>query len=645
MFRLHASRTLGALALCLLLASTLGAQIVINEIRIDEPGTDVNELFELAGPPGASLDTYTYLVIGDGTAALASGVVEAVVPLTGLTIPASGYFLAAEASLALPASADLVTALIFENDDNVTHMLVTGFTGALADDLDTDDDGVFDVTPWTAIVDLIAVIKEANPPTGTEYHYGPPSIGPDTFFSPSHVFRCPDTTGDFFLGVFGTGPGDTPGALNACPSCLAPLPVTCVSNCSANTVTLNWTNTDTYTQILIERDGTVIDMIAGTSTSYVDSTVSAGDRMYRVIGECAPGSTGATECNVLHSVYGGEQFLVFAGEDGTGGVNSVGAMVDALTNLGNTVVVIDTLDFNCIDQFDVAGNVLMLMLGTFPDKHELTLSEALLVSDLLAGGVHVYLESSDFWAYDILTALHDYDGIDNSISDPGVSTNPFDGEDSFTAMSGLSFGGIDLTAHVGVVYTQDNNVGNDYTDQLLVTGTDPGTPIDIPGATAGILWQNFPDALPDPMVVETVYNTGYFYDTPAPYGKLIGQSWEFGGFTTDQLALLEAYLEAFGPGTPPSGGFRRGNVNADGAFNIADAIFALSSLFQPGSPQPICRDAADANDDGLFNIADAVSMLGTLFVPGSPTPPPPFTACGPDPTADTLDCVSFPPCP
>ena len=45
-------------------------------------------------------------------------------------------------------------------------MVVEGFTGAESDDLDTDDDGTLDVTPWTRIVDGIAVLDD---PAGRTY--------------------------------------------------------------------------------------------------------------------------------------------------------------------------------------------------------------------------------------------------------------------------------------------------------------------------------------------------------------------------------------------------------------------------------------------------------------------------------------------
>lgn len=88
--------------------------------------------------------------------------------------------------------------------------------------------------------------------------------------------------------------------------------------------------------------------------------------------------------------------------------------------------------------------------------------------------------------------------------------------------------------------------------------------------------------------------------------------------------------------------FQRGDVNADGAVNIADPVAGLNYLFAGGSAPP-CMDALDGNDDGEVNIADAVSILFHLF--GGRALPPPAGACGPDPTPDDLGCDAFPPCP
>lgn len=62
---------------------------------------------------------------------------NAVIDLTGSAIPAGGFFVAAEPTFGL-GTADFTTGLNFENSDNVTHLLVRGFTGSNGDDLDFD---------------------------------------------------------------------------------------------------------------------------------------------------------------------------------------------------------------------------------------------------------------------------------------------------------------------------------------------------------------------------------------------------------------------------------------------------------------------------------------------------------------------------
>ncbi len=86
--------------------------------------------------------------------------------------------------------------------------------------------------------------------------------------------------------------------------------------------------------------------------------------------------------------------------------------------------------------------------------------------------------------------------------------------------------------------------------------------------------------------------------------------------------------------------FMRGDSNADGAVNIADAISILGFLFG-GEEAPVCMDSADANDDGAVNIADAIRTLGYLFG-GEEELPAPFGACGTDPTDDTLPACNYP---
>ncbi len=99
------------------------------------------------------------------------------------------------------------------------------------------------------------------------------------------------------------------------------------------------------------------------------------------------------------------------------------------------------------------------------------------------------------------------------------------------------------------------------------------------------------------------------------------------------------------------GGFVRGDVNADAAVDLSDAVSLLDYLFL-GGREPVCADAADANDSGIIDLSDAVFVLGWLFTGGAEPPAPspslphydPGDDCGEDLTDDALECAGFAPC-
>ena len=243
--------------------------IFISEVRIDQTGSDSDEYFELAGTAGTALDDLTYLVLGD-SGSTGSGIIEQTVDLSGHSIPAGGYFVAAQSSFSL-GTAQLVTSLNFENGDNVTHLLVRGFQGANGNDLDTDNDGVLDETPWLEIVDLVAIIEEENPPGSTEYHYGPPTVGPDDGAVPGLVFRC---QGGWEIGSLDVSTGDdTPGAANRCPASI-------INQVVINEIDYDQFGRDRAEFIEIKNSGTGIINLTGYSIELINGG-SAGP--YQVI--------------------------------------------------------------------------------------------------------------------------------------------------------------------------------------------------------------------------------------------------------------------------------------------------------------------------------------------------------------------------
>ncbi len=124
------------------LVGTANAQIqaVINEFVANHVGTDTNEYIELFSTPSTNLTGMTLLHIeGDTTG---SGLVDSLYN-AGIT-NAGGFWTTAFLNNAI-------------ENGTITLLLVTGFTAGVGTDLDTNNDGVFDVTPWSSILDSIAV--------------------------------------------------------------------------------------------------------------------------------------------------------------------------------------------------------------------------------------------------------------------------------------------------------------------------------------------------------------------------------------------------------------------------------------------------------------------------------------------------------
>lgn len=202
--------------------------IRINEVRIDDPGTDDDEYVELySATEDVELGRLFLVVIGDQSSG--SGVVERVISLNGQTMDGN-YFVVGSELMTL-STPDLVAFPNFlENSDNISILLVSDFSGAEGDDLDPDDDGKLDLKPWAKILDGVALVEEPNgddgmggfiAPGGTEWDYSVdlsiPAIGPDGNYVPGHVFRNGNDSNNFAIGIFDPAQeesNDTPGGGN-----------------------------------------------------------------------------------------------------------------------------------------------------------------------------------------------------------------------------------------------------------------------------------------------------------------------------------------------------------------------------------------------------------------------------------------------
>ncbi|HSK28180.1 MAG TPA: lamin tail domain-containing protein, partial [Jiangellales bacterium] len=188
---------------------------VINEFVANHVGTDTNEYVEVKGSPATDYSAYSVIQLeGDAGGA---GVVDSVHPVG--TTNSTGHW----------STGFLTNAL---ENGTLTLLLVEDFTGTVGADLDTNDDGALDVTPWSAIADSVAVTDGGAGDRTYSTIVLAPGFGGGTF-TPGGASRIPDgtdtdtvadwTVNDFDLAGIPGFPGtpaegealNTPGAPNA----------------------------------------------------------------------------------------------------------------------------------------------------------------------------------------------------------------------------------------------------------------------------------------------------------------------------------------------------------------------------------------------------------------------------------------------
>ncbi len=225
------------MAIFLTWGASAPAQIVINEFVLNHTGPDTHEFVELLGAPNTDYSALTILEVeGDAS----RGIIDGVFPV-GAT-DSNGYW-----------STGFMSNVV--ENGSVTLLLVSGFSGFLGGDLDSNDDGVIDNTPWTALVDGVSVVDGG----GGDSAYSTAVLAPGfdgNPFTPGGASRIPDgvdtnTASDWVRNDFdGAGlPGfsgtpdageaiNTPLAANQAASALGAVII--------NEFVINHTGTDTH---------------------------------------------------------------------------------------------------------------------------------------------------------------------------------------------------------------------------------------------------------------------------------------------------------------------------------------------------------------------------------------------------------------
>ncbi|UCG53027.1 MAG: T9SS type A sorting domain-containing protein [Candidatus Latescibacterota bacterium] len=187
---------------------------VINEFVANHDDFDMFEYVEIYGTPLTNYSTMTLLEIeGDSGGA---GTIDGIFPLG--TTDGAGFW-----------DTGFMNNII--ENGTVTLLLVDSFTGFLGQDLDVDNDGILDVTPWSLVIDDVAVWDGG----GSDHTYASTVLAKGfdgIWFTPGGASRIPDGTdtdtvndwvrndfhGEGLPGFDGTpGPGEalnTPGLPN-----------------------------------------------------------------------------------------------------------------------------------------------------------------------------------------------------------------------------------------------------------------------------------------------------------------------------------------------------------------------------------------------------------------------------------------------
>lgn len=237
-------RTVSALVALCGLAAVAAADVRLSEIYTNVPGTDNGqEFFELSGTAGQSLSNLWFIAI-EGDAA-ASGTIDMALNLSAFSLGSNGLFLWRDAVSVIDTSLaagvqgpDAGTTLNvadfapdIENGSN-TYLLVSGFTGSLAADLDTNNDGILDLTPWTSVVDGIGFLENDSDQVNLAYAAGLgfSNFGPNTGYNADILIRGTDNVW-YGSDVLGTNPGgaysldptrNSTGLANAADFCATP---------------------------------------------------------------------------------------------------------------------------------------------------------------------------------------------------------------------------------------------------------------------------------------------------------------------------------------------------------------------------------------------------------------------------------------
>lgn len=215
---------------------------------------------------------------------------------------------------------------------------------------------------------------------------------------------------------------------------------------------------------------------------------------------------------------------------------------------------------------------IFVLTGIWPNNHNLTSSEEVVIEDYINNGGSVYMEDGDIW-------------FNNHDSEIRYLFNCYGIEDGYGDISMIE----GLPGTFASDYTSSYTGENNWIDRL------------------GILSSAFP------LIINTEpeYAISVAYDGDSY--RTIASSFEYGGLnsSSDRRALLLSILDFLDNGGEPS--WMPGDVNQDNSLDIIDVIMMVDFILETHIPLPIEYWCSNINQDLGIDLLDIMVIISIIL--------------------------------
>ncbi|MEC9477227.1 MAG: hypothetical protein VX764_09335 [Planctomycetota bacterium] len=400
---------------------------------------------------------------------------------------------------------------------------------------------------------------------------------------------------------------------------------------TAGEVDLTWSNGDTYKTLALNRDGQLLEMLPGGTTSYHDASAGAGPHSYDLVASGGSIESEAASCsvdvpstpeNLNCSLTGGSdvQLSWTLPTNGTSvEVYRDGSLIATLG--GSATSLTDTPG---------PGTYTYGIVNKIGDGTSPTTSCTIVVPEPLSGmtcgtfGEGNELSWTNGETYDTIQVYRDgalagiVDGDQESFTDAPLASGTYNYE-LVATLSGSDTAAVSCSVTI-------------LPPPINLACTFFGAPIHLD-------WEN--SAAYDTVHIE---RNGVLIASLS--GNIVSTIDVVASEGTYSYRIWGEHADGITTSTTCSGyvkSFLRGDANSDTRCDIADGIWVLNWLFVSG-PETTCFDSADYDDNGIVTIGDAILMISYYLNAGvTPAPPAnPYPDAGLDTTDDVLDCADSP---